>query len=98
MLHGPGLESNNEYRKIKAHQEGGESEKSWQAKASDEADRLAKFGRRMRDFPPEAAYWDLKLQIKDLTTVINLVLGVFVLWPSHKKSASLPGMERGNRR
>ena len=34
------------------------------------------------------------MQIKDLTTVINLELGVFVLWTSHTKSARLPGIER----
>jgi hypothetical protein len=36
----------------------------------------------------------LRLQIKDLTKIVDLLLGVFVLWPSHKKSERLPAKER----
>ena len=94
MIGEPGLDSIKEYRKIKAHQTVGEEQKSWQAKANDEADRLAKLGRLMHDYPAEASYGELKLQIKDLAKIVDLVLGVFPLWPSHTKSARLPAKER----
>jgi hypothetical protein len=47
---------------------------SWQAKANDEADRLAKLGRRMHKLPAEATVGGLKLQFKDLNMVVNLFL------------------------
>ncbi len=55
MINEPGLESIKEYTKIKAHQTVADEEKSWQAKANDEADRYAKLGRLMHDYPSEAA-------------------------------------------
>ncbi len=98
MINEPGSDSIKEYRKIKAHQTVAEEEKSWQAKANDEADRYAKLGRLMHEYPSEAAYSDLRLQIKDLTKIVDLLLGVFVLWPSHTKSESLPAKERPKKR
>ena len=94
MIGEPGLESIKEYRKIKAHQTGGLEQKSWQAKANDEADRLAKLGRLMHKFPAEATVGGLNLQFKDLSRVVNLVLTVFPLRPSHTKSERLPAKER----
>ena len=48
----------------------------------------------MHDYPAEASYGELKLQIKDLAKIVDLVLGVFPLWPSHTKSARVPAKER----
>ncbi len=50
------MNSIKEYRKIKAHQTVAKEEKSWQSNANDEADRFAKLGRLMHDYPSEAAY------------------------------------------
>ena len=55
------LDSIKEYRKIKAHQTEGSEQKSWQAKANDEADRLAKLGRLMHKLPAEATVGGLNL-------------------------------------
>ncbi len=37
---------------------------------------------------------DFELQIKDPTKIVDLLLGVFALWPSHTKSERLPAKER----
>ena len=79
-----------EYRKIKAHQTITKEEKSWQAKANDEADRFTNSGGSCTTTLRKQS----KETSKDLTKIVDLLLGVFVMWPSHKKSARLPATER----
>ncbi len=100
LLHERGLDNIKEYnyKNIKTHQDSSEAEKSWQAKANEEAERLAKLGRFMHRQPTEADFADLQLQIKDLEKGVSLVLEVFVQWPTQTKSEKSPPKERSNQK
>ena len=71
ILHEPGMANIKEVRKIKAHQDG-DGEKSWQAKANDEADRYAKLGRLMRLHNPGTHACELEIQAHRPAAVAGL--------------------------